>query len=243
MGGKDPKALAEVHDQGTLMHYSLRALSTSGVQDLMVVTGFASRQIQSYVDEHWTGTEPTYLFNARYASWGNFHSVRLALDASPGVDVLVLNCDVVVPPSVIARVLRAPGDLVLAVQRRSGLDDEDMRVTLEGEAVRAIGKHLGRRAGHGEFCGVSVVRPPAARRYVAVATEREWRAATAAYYEDVYAEILDDLDARAVWVGEGEYAEVDEPGDLDAAAAVIVEHLDAWGSEAVAGRAPDRGGP
>jgi choline kinase len=194
----------------------------------MVVTGHRPPDVQSYVVEHWGTDGVTYVFNARYASWGNFHSLRVALDQSPGFDVLVVNSDVVVHPDVYTRTIETRGDLVLAVERRRRLDQEDMRVELKGARVVAIGKGLKDARSHGEFDGVSLVRPTAARPYTERSTQLEWSAATTLYYEDVYAQILDRVDARTATVEPGEYAEVDLPEDMDAAGVVIDRHTDAW---------------
>jgi choline kinase len=226
MGGRSPKSLVAVGEHEPLMHYLLRGLEAAGAADLLVVTGFGADPVAAFVRARWSG-DATFAFNARWASWGNFHSVRVALDQSPGAEVIVVNSDVVVHPEVFRRVIDAEGDLVLAVQPRERLEAEDMRVLLDGDLVRAIGKDLAPGA-HGEFCGVSAIRPSAARAYLEAATEAEWRADTGIYYEDVYARILPRVEARAAAVGLGEYAEVDEPADLRAAADVIARHSDAW---------------
>jgi L-glutamine-phosphate cytidylyltransferase len=227
IGGDLPKSLIPVRGNESLLYYLLEGLKESGVEDLLVVTGFNAAAVQEYVGERWSG-EAQYVFNARYASWGNLHSVRMALDQLPGHDVLILNSDIVVRPVVIQRVIGTPGDLVLAVERRLNLDDEDMRVRLKGNRVLAIGKDLKRAHGHGEFAGVSLIRPEAARAYLDVATGAEWQAGMDIYYEDVYARILDGLDTRATVVARGEYAEVDEWTDMEAAAAVIRDHEEEW---------------
>jgi choline kinase len=146
------------------------------------------------------------------------------LDQLPGFDVLVVNCDVVVQPEVYKRVVDQSGDLVLAVEKRLVLDDEDMRVRLDGDRVLDIGKGLKRAYGHGEYAGVSLLRPEAARRYLKVATDLEWAHDVNGYYEDVYAKLMGDLDVRAALVNEGEYAEVDTPDDVPAAVAVVQRH-------------------
>lgn len=227
MGGRSPKTLLPVGEHEPLLHYLLLGLEAAGITRLLVVTGFGADLVESFVRERWGG-EATFVFNARWASWGNFHSVRVALDQSPGTEVIVVNSDVVVHPDVFRRVIGAEGDLVLAVQRRERLEAEDMRVQLDGDLVKAIGKDLAPGRGHGEFCGVSAIRPDAARPYLEAATEAEWRAATTIYYEDVYARMLPVVEARAATVGIGEYAEVDEPANLDAARDVIARHGDAW---------------
>ncbi len=227
MGGETPKSLIPVRAHEPLLYYILGGLEQAGVDDLLVVTGHRPTDIERYVGEHWSH-QSQFVFNARYASWGNFHSVRLALDQSPGFDLLVLNSDVVVHPQVLKWVIRAPGDLVMAIEKRDDLDDEDMRVRLRGDEVLAIGKNLKRAFGHGEFAGVSLLRAGAARPYLELSTEAEWSGDTGLYYEDIYARMLDRVEARAVLVEPGEYAEVDRWSDMEAAAKVIQRHRDEW---------------
>lgn len=233
MGGKEPKTLLPIDGREPLLHYILAGLKRAGIEDLLVITGFGPTQIQDYVNERWSEDNVSYVFNARYASWGNFHTVRMALEQSPGMDVLCVNSDVIVHPDMYAKVAQTPGDLVLAVQKRQPhrLDQEDMRVHLEGGKVRGIGKDLPMALSHGEFAGVSLVRPAAAQHYLSVATNLEWRAATTFYYEDIYGTILPRVDARATLVPGDHYAEVDTPDDVEAAAQVIDVNADAWGSQ------------
>jgi L-glutamine-phosphate cytidylyltransferase len=229
MGGRAPKSLIPIGDGEPLLGHILGGLQASGVEDVLIVTGFRSDAVQEYATEHAGSLALTFTRNARYASWGNFHSVRMALDASPGFDVLVVNSDVLVPSVLYREAARGAGDLVLAIQKRARLDAEDMRVELRGNRVAAIGKNLKMVRSHGEFCGVSLLRPPAARLYGDIANELEWRATTSLYYEDVYARMLDRLEARAIFVEPDDYAEVDVPEDLEAALAVL-ERLRAAGT-------------
>lgn len=237
MGGGTPKTLVPLDGGSPLLGYILAGLRAAGVTDVIVVTGHRPDEIQSYVEEHSGGLEVSFVRNARYASWGNFHSVRVAIDQSPGADLLVVNSDVIVHPDVYRRVARGDGDLVLAVQPRLVLDAEDMRVRLDGDRVLAIGKRLIRAHGHGEYAGVSLLRPEASRLYSQLATDREWHEhvdAYDAYYEDVYAQMIGRVESRAVLVGEDEYAEVDTPEDIEAAAAVADRHRSEWPEPAAA---------
>lgn len=224
MGGATPKTLLPVGDRGPLLQHILAGLVRAGVGDLLVVTGHRHEDLQTYVTENWEG-DATFVRNTRFASWGNFHSVRMALDQSPGSDLLVVNSDIAIAPDVYSRVLEVDADLVLAVQRRQRLDSEDMRVRLEGDRVTDISKDLPVTRSHGEFTGVSLLRPPAHRPYADVVTRWQWKGTTKGYYEDVYAEMLSMVDARAAEVAAGEYAEVDAPKDVADAAKVIDRHL------------------
>jgi choline kinase len=234
MGGEIPKTLLPLGGDEPLLHHILQGVRSAGITDVLIVTGFKAGAVQEFVAEHAEGLEVTFVRNTRYASWGNFHSLRMAVDQSPGMDLLVVNCDVVMVPSVYRRVLEAEGDLALAVERRRRLDEEDMRVELADHRVVAIGKHLKMARSHGEFAGVSMLRPAAAQLYADTATDWEWRVTTDGYYEDVYATLLERLDTRAVFVEAGEYAEVDTPEDVAAARAVIRDHADSWAAPATA---------
>ena len=228
MGGIKPKTLISVGDHEPMLHYILRGLRAAEVDDLMVVTGFMAEAVTGYVAEHWGEDNVTYVRNPRYASWGNFHSARLAADQSPGFDLMIINCDIVIHPDVFKRVASTEGDLVLAVEQRYGLDKEDMRVRLDGSRVTDIGKDLEMQFSAGEFCGVSLMRADAQTVYRDLATAVEWERTSSLYYEDIYKQMIGSLDARAAEVRPGEYAEIDTPEDVRAAIDVIERHRGAF---------------
>jgi choline kinase len=239
MGGTTPKTLLPIEDREPLLFYILEGLHSAGVDDLFVVTGHRPEEIQEYVTEHSKIEAVTFARNPRFASWGNFHSVRVALDQSPGMNVLVVNSDVIVHPRVYARVADTKGDLVLAVDNTRRLDEEDMRVELNRDRVLDIGKSLRMAVSHGEYAGVSLLRPAAAAVYNEMSTELEWRALTDLYYEDVYQMMIERaVDTHAALVGAGEYAEVDTPDDVAAAAEVVARNADAWPAVAGADSSP-----
>ena len=217
MGGATPKALLPLQERGSMMQYLLEGLKKAPIDDLLVVTGHRAGEVETFVTEHFTDSPVSFVRNMRYASWGNFHSVRTALDQSPGMDLMVVNCDIVVNPEVYRRAVEKDGELILAVQRRKRLDEEDMRVELQGDRVMAVSKHLKMPRSHGEYAGVSLLRGDAHRIYSDICSALEWAARTHLYYEDVYDMMLKTVDARAAEVGDGEYAEVDAPDDIPAA--------------------------
>ncbi|MDQ3783927.1 MAG: NTP transferase domain-containing protein [Actinomycetota bacterium] len=227
MGGVTPKTLTPVGEHKPFLHYILAGLHRAEIKDLLVVTGFKPSLVEAFVTENWHG-EAAFVFNARYASWGNFHSARMAIDQSPQSDLLLINSDIVIHPDVFGHIVDAPGDLVLAVQQRTEFDTEEMRVQLDTDRVVSIGKDLPLKQSHGEFVGVSLLRHEAARAYAETATDLEWSAETTLYYEDVYSRLLGHLDVRAVPVSEDRYAEVDNPDEIGAAGEILTRHRDAW---------------
>jgi choline kinase len=100
-----------------------------------------------------------------------------------------------------------------------------MRVQLDGERVVHVSKGLHLARSHGEYAGVSLLRPAAARLYGDICNGLEWSAKTHIYYEDVYEMMLERIPSRAADVGPGEYAEVDTPADVAAALQVADSHF------------------
>ena len=92
-----------------------------------------------------------------------------------------------------------------------------MRVNLKGNRILGVSKELPKARSHGEYTGVSLLRGIAPRIYGDINNEWQWRANTRGYYEDVYNEMAERVEARAAEVAAGEYAEVDTPEDLAAA--------------------------
>ena len=213
--GSDAPTAFTAQEGEPLLHHTLEGLKQVGIQDLLVVTGHKSADVQGVVSERWG--EATFVFNARYASWGNFHSVRMALDQSPGMDVMVVTTDIVVNPDVLNRVTAAPGDLVLAVERRHRFGEGDMRVTLGGNRVRAVGRGIKLAHTHAEFGGISLIRPPAARLYQGLATDQQWYARTNISYEDIYTLMLGGIEGRAVDMQAGEFRKLTNPDDIPVA--------------------------
>jgi choline kinase len=220
MGGATPKTLLPLGEHPSMLQYLLDGLKKAPVDGLLVVTGHRAGEVEEFVTERWTEAPVSFVRNMRFASWGNFHSVRTALDQSPGMDLMVVNCDIVVNPEIYRRVIEHRGDLILAVEKRKRLDQEDMRVELRGDRVLGVSKQLKMPRSHGEYAGVSLLRGDAHRAYNDICNDLEWKAQTQLYYEDVYAMMLDRVDARAADVLAGEYAEVDAPEDVPAAVQV-----------------------
>ena len=228
MGGTYPKTLIPVARGEPLLHFILRGLEVAGIDELVVVTGFRSKDIEDFVAARGRRLECRFVANPKWDSAGNYHSLLVGLEAAERRDVLVVNCDVVIHPRVLGRVAAAAEDLVLAVQPRPELDLEDMRVMLDGTSIAAIGKALDIETSEGEYAGVSLVRRRAGIEYIAECREFMNDHSPSGYYEDVYARILSRVTTGIVEVGPAEYAELDTPGDAPDASSVVEAVGSAW---------------
>jgi choline kinase len=134
--------------------------------------------------------------------------------------VLVVNGDIVYSAAALKSVLHASGaDLYLAVSEEK-VDQEAMKVSVDGERVVALGKTITASKANAEFIGISRLTPTARAWYSSLSRWGRARGLTSHYYEDVYDGLCRNLVALRCRVNAADWAEIDEPVDLPRAQAV-----------------------
>jgi choline kinase len=215
-----PKTLLPLTDGRTILDLALRNLRSVGLEDVVVVTGFAAKRIEERLPglQRRHGVRIELVFNERAQEWNNAFSLWLARDTlSDGA--LLVNGDTVHPVSVEEGLLAARGpDVLLAVDREKPLGDEEMKVLLsEGGGLKRISKYVDPASADGEYIGVALIEPSAAGP-LADALEETWRRDPSLYYEDGLQEFVErDGKARVVPIGTADWVEVDDHADLELA--------------------------
>jgi choline kinase len=212
-----PKTLLTVSDDCTILDVALSNLSTVGVEEVVVVTGFAAERIEERrraLEERY-GVRLDFLFNERCEEWNNAYSLWLAADALRE-GALLVNGDTVHPVSVEESLLAARGPgILLAVDTEKELGEEEMKVLLEDDgALRRISKQIDPSSAHGEYIGVTLVEASAGGQ-LADALEAVWRRDPSLYYEDGFQEVVDAggrVDLAPI--GAVDWVEVDDHDDL-----------------------------
>lgn len=212
-----PKTLLPLTDGRTILDLALSNLRSVGVEEVVVVTGFAADRIQERVEElerrHRLRLE--LVFNDRAEEWNNAYSLWLAREALHA-GALLLNGDTVHPVTVEESLLAARGpDVLLAVDQDKDLGAEEMKVLLsEHGSLRRIGKHVDPEAAAGEYIGVALIEPLAAGP-LADALETTWRRDPSLYYEDGFQELVArGGNVGVAPIGSVEWVEVDDHADL-----------------------------
>jgi histidinol-phosphate/aromatic aminotransferase/cobyric acid decarboxylase-like protein/CTP:phosphocholine cytidylyltransferase-like protein len=108
----------------TVIQWIVDSLLENGVTELAIVTGYRADELRQYLSGAYPGLPIRYIHNQRYAETNNIASMALALNSIDlDSDVLLIECDLIFEPSVIARLLRANGRNVALVDHyRSGMD-------------------------------------------------------------------------------------------------------------------------
>jgi choline kinase len=212
-----PKTLLPVAGEETVLDIALRNLRAAGLEEVVIVTGFASHRIDERVAalEERFGLRITPVFNDRAEEWNNAYSLWMARERF-AEGVLLINGDTVHPLSVEQTLLSSRGpDIVLALDDVKPLAEEEMKVLVGADGrLERIHKQLDPGAAHGEYMGVTLIEPVAADG-LAVALEATWRRDPGLYYEDGFQEYADRGGHVGVApIGAIEWVEIDNHADL-----------------------------
>src|ERR671921_706254 len=120
-----PKTLLPVDGERTILDIALANLKAAGLDDVVVVTGFAAHAIDARKDEleRSHGVNLELVFNEKAEEWNNAYSLWVARESLRAGAILV-NGDTVHPASVEETVLAARGPaIVLAAEAAEPLGD------------------------------------------------------------------------------------------------------------------------
>ena len=146
-----PKCLFEVGGQ-TLLARQVDALREAGINEIVIVLGFEAERIRRLY-EH----TASFVINERFAETSSLYSLWLArehlLDG-----FVVLNCDVLFHPQLLARLLSSPLEDALLIdlvdKNNNHLGDEEMKIKLSDGLVVDISKDMSPSEADGENVGV-----------------------------------------------------------------------------------------
>lgn len=216
--GDVPKCLVEVAGR-TILDRAIDALVGHGISRIVLATGHRADLIRA-ATRH--APVPVDLCpNARYASTQNSVSLALCRDAVADRAFFKLDGDLVFDPAVLARLDGSPAPLAVAVHRGAGIDEEAMKVRLDGAGrIVDFGKRIALADAGGESIGIERISAGASRSVFDALVKAGEEGRHDLYYEDVYASLVrTGLDARAADVTDLRWAEIDTPDDLDRASA------------------------
>ncbi|MEM7043075.1 MAG: phosphocholine cytidylyltransferase family protein [Pseudomonadota bacterium] len=153
-----PKCLLPI-GSASLIEWQLQSLIACGVDEVVVVTGYASEQVVKTLDR-WRrpGLTVRIVFNPFYNVADNLASCWLARHEMDR-DFLILNGDTLFEPDVLKTVLASPtAPITITIDRKSCYDSDDMKVQTDGDRLMAVGKKLPADITNGESIGMLLFR-------------------------------------------------------------------------------------
>ncbi len=148
-----PKCLLELGGR-SMLEWQVRALAQNDIREAVVVTGFRDDLVAAEIARFdVAGISVRNLFNPFYKLADNLASCWMARSALQG-PCLILNGDTLFEPAVASRLLQAPdAPVTVTIDRKAKYDADDMKVEIEGDSLRAIGKALSADRVNGESIG------------------------------------------------------------------------------------------
>jgi choline kinase len=212
-----PKTLLPVDGDRTILDVALGNLSGAGLEEVVIVTGYAAERIDERLGElsERHGVVLSTVFNPKALEWNNAYSLWCAREHFAR-GVLLANGDTVHPGSVEEALLAARGEheLVIAVDDEKALGEEEMKVHVADGRLARITKLMDPASAHGEYIGLTLIEPAAAGG-LADALEATFTRDPQLYYEDGFQEYADRGGRVGIApIGAAEWVEVDDAADL-----------------------------
>lgn len=214
-----PKSLVDVSGEPILLR-AVRKLKDHGVRELVLATGYREDALRRALAD--CPIPVHFCPNEAYDRTQNSVSLLFCREAVAGRAFYLLDGDVLFHPEILTRLDAGEADLAVAVERRDDMGDEEMKVLVDGDRVRAFGKGLDPRKSFGESIGIARIGEGAGSRLFDELARVHEAGTTNLYYEDVFAHLIETGHlVRAIDIGSCPWIEVDTPEDLARAEALV----------------------
>ena len=152
---RTPKCLLPVGGE-PILGWQLQGLAKAGIREATLVTGFRAETIEAALpDITPAGLTVRTVFNPFFGVAENIGSCFLVRDLLRAADTVLLNGDTLFEPAVLRHLLASPAaPITVTIDRKSEYDADDMKVSVEGTSLRAIGKTLTADETNGESIGM-----------------------------------------------------------------------------------------
>lgn len=146
-----PKCLLNIGGK-TILECCLENLRASGIQDIILVTGYMKELVEKHVNEkRYQGI--SFVYNERYAGTNTAYSLNLALKEMDA-DFIIINGDVLFDKTILEDLIQHPTKNCIAVDADILLDQEEIKVIAQNGHVEKISKELDPRRSLGEAIGL-----------------------------------------------------------------------------------------
>ncbi|MEM6651950.1 MAG: phosphocholine cytidylyltransferase family protein [Pseudomonadota bacterium] len=147
-----PKCLLPI-GKTTVVSLQLDTLEKAGIDEAIVITGFMARAVEAEIADRSGPMRVRTLFNPFYQVADNLASCWMAREYMAD-DFMLINGDTLIETALAKQVLQSPAnDILVTIDKKQSYDSDDMKVSLNGIALTAIGKTLSPEETHGESIG------------------------------------------------------------------------------------------
>jgi choline kinase len=160
-----PKCCLMLEGKSLLAH-QVESLAANGIDEIVVVTGFAHNVVEEVVSGIQDIPVRT-LYNPFYALSDNLGTCWIARNEMKEPFLLV-NGDTLFEPSTLAKLLSSQRTypITLATDHKGQYDDDDMKICADGGQLKRVGKTLDMSIVNGESIGMMIFNQTGADNFV-----------------------------------------------------------------------------
>ena len=226
VSGGIPKCMVKVGGV-PLIDRMIERIGQTEIDTLIVVTGHRAEQLRAHVAtiDHALAKSAVFVHNDHYSDMGNFYSLLVAQDAVSGASFIKLDGDVLMDRDVLPKLIAAPGPAALAVDCRTGMGEEEMKVRIDAEGrIVELNKRMDPGVALGEFIGVDRVDAELGETVFNKLRELIEFGETDEYYERAYERLIQlGTHYEVADITGCQWTEIDDAADLETAEKMLAE--------------------
>lgn len=209
-----PKSLLALNSGMSILGWQLTQLSNAGYQEVVVVSGFQAPKIRKEIQKYQSVIKVREVFNPFYNLADNLGSVWAARHHMTN-DFVLLNGDTLFSMEVAEKLRDSKEwDVTLTIARKEYYDDDDMKVTVNGDKLQAVGKKLDRSVVNGESIGMMKFSGDGVGKFVRNVTQAmQTEDGLKMWYLSVLDRMAKNGCVGTLEVGQEQWCEVDFPVD------------------------------
>ena len=215
-----PKCLLKLNDV-TILEHQLINLIKCGIRNVVIVVGYHAGQIFEEIKNKDFDLEIDFIQNPIYYKTNTVYSLWLAKERIKD-DFVYLNGDVVFHTEVLERLLKSHYDTCIAVEKKQ-VSEEEVKVRLDSNLVKAIGKDIEPQKTHGEFIGMAKFSKRFNQLFIDMLNEVVEEGKVDEFFEVALDRVLKSRDVYAVDVSDLSCIEVDTHEDFNTAKEIYSE--------------------
>ena len=147
-----PKCLLTVGSR-TLLERTVDAMTSAGIEELVVVTGYRGGMIRDFLTAHYPQLTIHFLDNTDYEHNNNIYSLWMAGEYVRGKEFLLMDSDILCDPAAVARIAHEP-ESALALNRHE-CGEEEIKVIVDADGhITEISKVCSIQDAIGESVGI-----------------------------------------------------------------------------------------
>jgi choline kinase len=209
-----PKCLLRLNGI-TILEHQLMNLKKSGINNVIIVVGYRASQILKEIEEKNFDLEIEFIQNPIYHKTNTVYSLWLARKHIRD-DFIYLNGDVVFHNEVLERLLKTHYNTCIAVEKKQ-VGEEEVKLRLAADIVKAIGKDIEPSRANGEFIGIAKFSRKFNQLFIDKLNEIVEENRVNEFFEVALDRALKSYNVYAVDVSDLPCIEVDTPEDYNTA--------------------------